>query len=55
MTARVHTSLDGDTLNASGRFSFKQTAFGITPIKVAGVVAVKDALDVEFSVVACRR
>jgi hypothetical protein len=30
----------------------KQTDFGITPVSVAGVVKVKDALDVEFTLVA---
>lgn len=53
-TVRVHATFDGGTLTAAGRFSIRQTAFGITPIKVAGVVAVKDTLDIEFSIVARR-
>jgi hypothetical protein len=30
----------------------KQTDYGITPVSVGGVVKVKDALNVEFTVVA---
>lgn len=54
ITARVHAAFAGGALTASGRFTVKQTAYGITPIRVAGVVAVKDALDVEFTIVARR-
>lgn len=46
----VRVDLADDTLTASGRFAIKQSAFGIKPISVGGVVAVKDTLDVEFSV-----
>jgi polyisoprenoid-binding protein YceI len=46
----VRVELADDTLTASGRFAIKQSAFGIKPISVGGVVAVKDTLDVEFSV-----
>jgi hypothetical protein len=41
-------------LTATGRFSVTQSAFGIKPISVGGVVAVKDALDIEFSIAADR-
>jgi polyisoprenoid-binding protein YceI len=52
VTVPVHVELAGGRLSASGRFEIKQSAFGIKPISVAGVVAVKDALDIDFSVVA---
>ena len=40
------------TLMGRGPLRVKQTDFGITPVSVAGVVKVKDALDIEFTVVA---
>ena len=46
----VRVELADDRLMANGRFAIKQSAFGIKPISVGGVVAVKDTLDVEFSV-----
>lgn len=52
VTAPVHVELANGTLTASGRFAIKQTAFGIKPISVGGVVAVKDALDIAFSIAA---
>jgi polyisoprenoid-binding protein YceI len=51
----VHAELAGNTLTVTGRFSVKQTAYGIKPITVAGVVTVKDSLDIRFSIVALRR
>ena len=40
------------TYRATGRFQFKQSAFGIKPVKVAGgTVKVKDELDTEFDIV----
>ena len=48
----VHVELAGGTLTARGRFQVKQTDYGITPVSVGGVVKVKDALNVEFTVVA---
>ena len=50
----VHVQLGDHSLNASGRFSVRQTEFGIKPISVSGVVAVKDRLDITFSVAAQR-
>ena len=47
--------VEGDTLTASGHFSIKQTDYGITPITVAGVVTVKDALEMAFTIVAATR
>src|SRR5207253_1277809 len=48
----VHADLDADTLTASGRFQVKQTDHGIKPVSVGGVVNVKDALDISFTIVA---
>jgi len=48
----VHLEKSGASLTATGRFTIKQSAFGIQPISVAGVVAVKDELEVAFSIVA---
>ncbi len=54
VTVPVHVTLTADALTATGKFAVKQTAFGITPISVAGVVVVKDALDISFTIVAHR-
>ena len=50
----VHAEFAGNTITVAGRFSVKQTDYGIKPITVAGVVDVKDALDIRFSIVARR-
>ena len=52
VTAPVHIELTGDTLTATGHFSIKQTDYSIKPITVGGVVAVKDTLDIRFSITA---
>jgi polyisoprenoid-binding protein YceI len=54
VTAPVRVELGSRELTANGRFAIKQTAFGIKPISIGGVVAVKDALDVAFSISARR-
>ena len=54
VTVPVRAELGGRELTANGRFAIKQTAFGIKPISVAGVVAVKDELDIAFSISARR-
>jgi polyisoprenoid-binding protein YceI len=54
VTAPVHVEIQDNMLTATGRFSVTQSAFGIKPISVGGVVAVKDALDIEFSIAADR-
>ena len=54
VTAAVHAEFAGNSLKATGRFAVKQSAFGITPISVGGVVAVKDELQIEFSIVATK-
>ena len=50
----VHLQLSDQSLKANGRFSVRQTEFGIKPISVGGAVAVKDRLDIAFSVAAQR-
>src|SRR4029077_7559432 len=50
--ASVSTKIDGDTLTATGKFTIKQTDFGIKPISVGGVVKVKDELTISFTIVA---
>ena len=54
VTVPVHVTLTADALTATGAFVVKQTAYGITPISVAGVVVVKDALNIGFTIVAHR-
>ena len=54
VSAPVHVAFNGDALTATGRFTVKQSAFGIKPVTVGGVVAVKDALDIRFSIVGSR-
>ena len=51
----VHVEFLAETLTARGRFQVKQTDYGITPVSVGGAVKVKDALDVEFTIVAVAR
>ena len=50
----VHVQLSDHSLTANGQFSVRQTEFGIKPISVSGVVAVKDRLDINFSIAARR-
>jgi polyisoprenoid-binding protein YceI len=53
LTVPVHVEFTTpDTLTRRGHLRVKQTDFGIAPVSVAGVVKVKDALDVEFTIVA---
>jgi polyisoprenoid-binding protein YceI len=45
------TRLDDGTYRAVGKYSFKQTAFGIKPISLAGgTVKVKDEVETEFEI-----
>jgi polyisoprenoid-binding protein YceI len=55
VTAPVAVKIDGATLTATGRFSIKQTDFGIKPISIGGVVKVKDDLTITFTVAARER
>lgn len=50
----VRVEITDGSLTATGGFEIKQSAFGIKPISVAGVVSVKDALNIDFSIVATR-
>jgi len=52
VTAIVHVQRTAAALTATGRFTIRQTAFGIQPISVAGVVKVEDELKIAFTVVA---
>jgi polyisoprenoid-binding protein YceI len=54
VTVPVRVELGSRELTATGRFSIEQTAFGIKPISVAGLVTVKDALDISFSITSRR-
>jgi polyisoprenoid-binding protein YceI len=52
VTAPVRVRIDGGTLTATGTLTVKQSDFGIKPVSVGGVVSVKDALTIHFSVTA---
>jgi len=47
----VTVRMEGNTLTATGRFPVKQTDYGIKPVSVAGLVSVKDTLNVSFTIV----
>jgi polyisoprenoid-binding protein YceI len=53
--ASVSAKIDGAAMTATGRFSIKQTDFGIKPISVGGVVKVRDELTITFTIVAQER
>jgi polyisoprenoid-binding protein YceI len=55
ITVPVRVQLTDNALLATSRFTIKQSAFGIKPISVGGVVAVKDSLEIEFSISAHAR
>ncbi len=55
ITAPVAVRIDGAMLTATGRFTLKQTDFGIKPVSVGGVVKVKDELTLTFSIAARER
>jgi polyisoprenoid-binding protein YceI len=54
ITVPVRVVFGADTLEASGTMQVRQTDFGIKPISKAGVVKVKNELDVTFRLVARR-
>jgi len=54
VTTTVHVQRTGSSLTATGRFAIRQTAFGIQPISIAGVVKVEDELKIAFSIAAKR-
>ena len=45
----------GRDLTATGKFTIKQTDFGIKPISIGGVVKVKDELNITFTIAARER
>ena len=47
----VTVHMGPNELTAAGRFSLKQTDYGIKPVSVGGVVSVKDAVDITFTIV----
>jgi polyisoprenoid-binding protein YceI len=55
LTSPVTVHLDGNTFTATGEFALKQTDYGIKPISVGGVVAVRDALKITFTIVGRER
>lgn len=48
----ANVELGADDLAARGRLSVKQTDYGIKPVSVGGVVNVKDAVTIDFVIVA---
>jgi hypothetical protein len=52
----VHYDIEADRIVATGEFSLKQTALGLTPLSLmAGALRVRDAMTVRFRLVAQRR
>jgi polyisoprenoid-binding protein YceI len=47
----VSVRLEGNTLTATGRFPVTQTAYGMKPVSVGGVVSVKDTVNISFTIV----
>jgi polyisoprenoid-binding protein YceI len=47
----VTVRMQGSTLTATGHFTIRQTDYGIKPVSVGGVVAVKDELTITFTVI----
>ncbi|MFI5183514.1 MAG: YceI family protein, partial [Vicinamibacteria bacterium] len=47
----VRVEVESGTLTATGRTVLRQTAFGLTPVSVGGVVKVKDEVIVEYKFV----
>ena len=50
LAVRVHVEVSGQTLEATGTTTLRQTDFGITPISKAGVVKVKDELTLAWRI-----
>jgi polyisoprenoid-binding protein YceI len=51
----VHGDLSGRTLTAAARFTIRQSDYGIKPVSVGGVVAVKDELAITLHIVGRER
>ena len=54
VTVPVRVEFADSSLSANGHFEIKQSVFGIKPISVGGVVAVKDSLGIDFTIVATK-
>jgi polyisoprenoid-binding protein YceI len=54
VTLPLRVVLQGESLTATGRLSVRQTDYGISPVSVAGVVKVKDALAIDYQLAATR-
>lgn len=52
LSVPVRVEITDERLTATGTLTMRHTAFGLTPISVAGVVKVKDELSVTFTIVA---
>jgi len=52
MALALRVEITDTTLKASGQAVVKQSDFGLTPVSVAGVVKVKDEVQVAFTIVA---
>jgi polyisoprenoid-binding protein YceI len=50
----LRVEVGGDALKASGRLVLRQTEYGIKPLSVGGVVKVKDALTIDYAIVATK-
>jgi polyisoprenoid-binding protein YceI len=48
----LRVDVAADTLTATGRMEIRQTDYGITPVSVAGVVKVKNAVAIDYTLVA---
>jgi polyisoprenoid-binding protein YceI len=56
VTVPVHYDIEADRIVATGEFSLRQTAIGLTPFSLmAGALRVRDAMAVRFRLVAKRR
>ena len=52
ITLPVHVEVSGESLTASGKAVLRHDQFGMVPISVAGVVKVKNEIEVEYRIVA---
>jgi polyisoprenoid-binding protein YceI len=50
VSMRVHLEITGDQLAATGQTTLRQSDFGITPISKAGVVKVKDEIEIVWRI-----
>ena len=55
LSVPVQAELTVNRIAAHGTFSVKQSDYGIQPVSVAGVVSVRDALEIHFTIAAANR